>query len=93
MICRIFDIQGGIELYDEVIKRLGEEEKPEGVHAHIAGKTDGGFQVIEVWDSIDHSDRHMSQGTGQAIEEVMQAAGASAPAVTDLEVHEMKWLG
>ena len=93
MVCRIFDIQGGIEQYDEVVERVGEEEKPEGVHAHIAVKTDGGFKVIEVWDSIEHCDRHMSQGTGQAIQEVMQAAGVPEPTVTDLEVHRLDWLG
>lgn len=50
MICRIYDVPGGtLEQYDEVTANVG-DEKPDGVHAHIAMKTDDGLRVIEVWD-------------------------------------------
>ena len=88
MVCRIFDIQGGIEQYDEVVERVGEEEKPEGVHAHIAVKTDGGFKVIEVWDSEEQIDRYMTEGgLGQALQE----AQVPEPNIKQFEVHNSDW--
>jgi len=93
MICRIYDVQGGkLEHYDAVSERIG-TDKPDGAHSHIAGATDGGFMVIEVWDSPEHIDRYMEQGLGQAIEEVMQKAGVPEPKVTEFEVHKLDWVG
>jgi quinol monooxygenase YgiN len=93
MICRIYDVQGGkLEHYEAVTKRTG-REKPDGVHAHIVGETDGGFTVIEVWDSPEHIERYMEQGLGQAIQEVMQEAEVPEPTVTEFEVHKLDWLG
>lgn len=89
MICRTYDVPGAtLEQYDAVNKQVG-PEKPDGVHVHIAGKTDDGIRVIEVWDSPEHDDRYMaSSGLGEA----MQAAGIPEPTVTDFEVHNLDWL-
>lgn len=93
MICRIYDVQGGkLEHYDAVTERTG-TDKPDGVHAHIAGATEGGFTVIEVWDSEEHINRYMDQGLGEAIQEVMQEAGVPEPKITQFEVHKLDWLG
>ena len=43
-----------IDKYDAVQKELewdGEDGKPEGLLAHAAGSTDGGFCVIEWWNA------------------------------------------
>ncbi len=89
MICRTYDIPGGtLEQYDEVSKHMG-DETPEGAHLHIAVKTDDGFRVIEVWDSAEDDDRYMAAGLGEAI----QAAGVPQPTITDLEVHNLDWVG
>jgi quinol monooxygenase YgiN len=93
MICRIYDVQGGkLEHYDAVTERTG-TDKPDGVHVHIAGATEDGFTVIEVWDSEEHIDRYMEQGLGEAIQEVMQEAGVPEPKITQFEVHKLNWLG
>ncbi len=94
MICRIYDVQGGkLEHYDAVSERTG-QDKPEGVHAHIVGATDGGFMVIEVWDSADDVNRYMEQsGLGEAIQEVMGEANVPEPKITEFEVHNLDWLG
>lgn len=89
MICRIYYSEGAtLEQYDQVLQLTG-REKPEGVHAHIAGKTDRGVQVIEVWDSTEHIDRYMEQGLAQAL----QDAQVPQPKITDYEVHNLDWLG
>ena len=93
MICRIYDIPGGtLEHYDAVSKRTG-TDKPDGVHAHIVGKTDTGFTVIEVWDSEDDVNRYLEQGLGDAIQEVMGEADLPEPGITQFEVHNLDWLG
>lgn len=97
MICRIYDIKGGIELYDAVNERIGleaMEEKPPGAHVHIAAVgEEGGFKVIEVWDSVEDDERFLDSGLGQAIQEVLGEAGVPDPAITDLDVHHLDWVG
>jgi len=88
VICRIYDVQGAtLDQYDQVNALEGGSEKPDGVHVHIAGKTDGGIRVIEVWDSAEHIDRYMESFLGQALEE----AGVPEPTVTEFEVHNLDW--
>ena len=89
MICRIYDVPGAtLDQYDQVNEQLG-SEKPDGVHVHIAGATDGGIRVIEVWDSVDAIDRYMESGLGEALGE----AGIPEPTITDFEVHNLDWIG
>ena len=88
MICRIYDVEGAtLEQYDQVNAKAG-SEKADGVHAHIAGKTNGGIMVIEVWDSQEHIDRYMEGPLGQALQE----AGVPEPTITEFEVHNLDWL-
>ncbi len=88
MVCRIYDVPGAtLDQYDQVNEQLG-SEKPEGVHVHIAGKSDDGLRVIEVWDSPEHIDRYMESGLGQA----MQDAQIPEPTITEFEVHKLDWI-
>ncbi len=93
MICRIYDVPGAtLEQYDEVDQKMTEkmgDAAPDGVHAHIAGATDNGLRVIEVWDSPEHADRYDQEaGLGEA----MQEAGILEPTITEFEVHSLDWL-
>jgi hypothetical protein len=88
MICRIYDVPGAtLEQYDQVDQQLG-SERPDGAHAHIAGKTDHGFMVIEVWDSREHIDRFMESGLGKALQE----AQVPEPTITEFEIHKLDWV-
>jgi hypothetical protein len=87
MICRIYDVPGAtLDQYDKVDEQVG-SETPEGAHVHIAGQTEGGFRVIEVWDSSEHIDRFMESGLGAAMEE----AQIPEPTITEFEVHKFDW--
>ena len=90
MICRIYDIPGAtLEQYDCVDAQVGPVE-PEGFHLHVAGATNQGLMVIELWDSADHVQRFMASSTlGQALQE----AGIPEPVVTDFEVHKLQRVG
>jgi hypothetical protein len=86
MICRVYDVPGATrEQYDEVISKLG---IPEEAHVHIAGPTENGWNVIEVWDSEEEIDRYMTEGgLGQAL----QDAQVPQPNIRQFEVHNADW--
>ena len=89
MICRIYDVPGAtLDQYDEVDKQVG-PEKPDGVHAHIAGASEDGIRVIEVWDSADAIERYMQSGLAEAF----QQANLPEPKITEFEVHKLDWVG
>jgi hypothetical protein len=88
MICRIYDVPGAtLEMYDEVDQKVG-PEKPQGAHLHVAGMTEQGLRVIEVWDSVEDVDHYMQSGLGAALEE----AQAPEPNITEFEVHKLDWV-
>lgn len=92
MICRIYNVEGGsLEHYDAVVERTG-TDKPKGVRLHVAGATEGGFKVIEVWESVEDVNRYMDEGLGEAIQQVMQEAKVDKPEVTEFEVHRLDWI-
>ena len=91
MICRTYDVPGAtLKQQRYQVNEHMSPDRPDGVHLHIAMKTDDGIRVIEVWDSAEHDDRYMAEsGLGEA----MQAAGIPQPIVTDFEVHNLDWIG
>jgi hypothetical protein len=64
------------ELYDRVREQLGLEGAPAGGIFHAAGPSpEGGWRVVELWDSEDDARRFFSERLGPAFE----AAGITAP--------------
>jgi hypothetical protein len=53
--------------YDRVAARVG-DEPPEGCLVHIAGPTESGWQVIEVWVSEDDQRRFQADRLNPAFE-------------------------
>ncbi|HET7091884.1 MAG TPA: hypothetical protein VFI22_00350 [Thermomicrobiales bacterium] len=47
----IFSIPGMTEAQYRTVRRQLGEDAPPGQLVHIAGPTDGGWQVVEVWES------------------------------------------
>jgi hypothetical protein len=71
----VVDVPAPIELYDavhaEVVRRSGGHA--DGLLVHLARATATGFQVLEVWESKDQSDRFGDEFVGPA----MAAAGGA----------------
>ena len=89
MICRIYDVPGAtLEQYEEVAGKVS-MDKPKGAHVHIAGKTDRGLQVIEVWDSQEDIDRYMNAGLGKRC----RRPTFRSRTITEFEVHKLDWVG
>ena len=70
--------------YDRTLARLELGGKlPSGGRFHIAGPTDDGFRVVDVWESQDDFDRFFEEKLAAAFE----AEGMPAPNVSTWPVH------
>ena len=68
----VLDILGGTEeQYDTVMRDLGiegAEALPEGLVVHVAGPTDVGWRMIDVWESREAFDTFLAEGLLFALE-------------------------
>jgi len=63
--------EGSEEIYDKVREQLGLEEKPAGAILHAAGPSpNGGWRIIEVWESQEDADRFFEDRLTPAFEAV-----------------------
>jgi hypothetical protein len=76
------------EQYDKVMKTLGldrSDEPPAGALLHLAGPTEKGWEVIDVWESREDFDRFLREKLGRAIEE----AGITPTAPKEFPVYKI----
>jgi hypothetical protein len=70
----IADVPGGsAEIYDRVNEEMGirsNADLPEGCLSHVAGATDDGFLVVDVWESLEHCGRFVESRLAPAAEKV-----------------------
>lgn len=71
----LIEIPGGTQQqYDAVMDRLDLARPdaiwPEGILCHVAGPMEGGWRVVDVWQSQEHFDRFFREKLEQAIREV-----------------------
>ena len=65
----IFEVPGATqEQYDTVIGEVGLSDPPPGALVHLAGPMEGGWRVIEVWESQEHAERFYREELPQALE-------------------------
>jgi hypothetical protein len=72
--------------YDEVIDALGLKDPnnlPRGLISHVAGPTESGWEVVDVWESRADFDRFLAQRLGPAVRE----AGLPAPRPIEFPVY------
>ena len=63
--------EGSQEIYDKVREHLALEDKPAGGIFHAAGPgPNGGWRVVEVWESQEALDRFVEDRLGPAFEAV-----------------------
>ena len=66
----IFEVPGaGHEQYDAVMERLG-PENPAGRIYHVAGPSEEGWMVVDVWETVEHFEEFLA-------EELLPAARAT----------------
>jgi hypothetical protein len=85
------EVPGGTQAqYDAVIARMDlQNNPPEGCLVHMAGPGEGGWRVVDVWESQEHFDRFQSERLGAAL----QAENMPEPRVTSFPIHALFALG
>jgi hypothetical protein len=72
--------EGSQEIYDKVRERLGLREAPAGGIFHAAGPSpNGGWRVIEVWETEEDAKRFIEERLRPALEAVGASAAAAQP--------------
>ena len=72
------------EQYDQIIENLQRGGKTaEGRIFHVAGPMEGGWRVLDVWESQEAWDKFLQEKLGQALQE----AGAAPPQQQVWPVH------
>ncbi|MDX6647925.1 MAG: hypothetical protein QOK40_3652 [Miltoncostaeaceae bacterium] len=81
----LVEIPGGTQAnYDAVIARMDlQNNPPEGCLVHMAGPTEGGWRVVDVWESQDHFDRFVSERLAAAL----QAENTPESSMTPFPLH------
>ncbi len=74
----ISTVPAPVEVYDAAHAAVGRRsDKPDGLLVHVGRATDGGFEVLEVWESRDHFERFNRDVVGPVMAEL--APGQPAP--------------
>jgi hypothetical protein len=76
----------------EQVDRLNAEidpdgNPPEGLVFHVSGPVDGGWQVIDVWESREHFDRFAAERIAPGLAAIGMPEGG-APEMEEFAVHE-----
>jgi hypothetical protein len=68
----MMEIPGGSQkMYDQIMKELDLKGRlPEGATCHFAGPVEGGWRVIDIWESKEAFERFMNARLRRAIERV-----------------------
>lgn len=79
---------GTQEQYDAVHSQVGADtDPPEGMIFHAAGPIEGGWGIIDFWESREHFDRFQQDRLGPAIQELGDRAPQSPPEIKEFPVH------
>jgi len=82
-VCLIVNIPGGtLDQYDQVRQAIA-DPLGDGQISHVAGATEDGFCVVDVWESRADFDRFMQERLG----EQLGRAGVPQPQITEFPVH------
>lgn len=83
------DIAGAdFETYQRIIKEVG-DERPAGLVTHVAGATDTGMRIIDVWESDDAQQRFLSERLLPARQRVLDGMGVQ-PVPPRIEVLDVQ---
>lgn len=88
-----FEPPMGAEQYDELDAKIDPiSNRPEGMIFHSAGPSpDGGWRILDIWESQEHFDRFFSEQVGPSMLELLGAeamAAAPPPKITTWTLHK-----
>ncbi|HEV7774169.1 MAG TPA: hypothetical protein VGO48_12885 [Conexibacter sp.] len=81
---------GTQDQYDALHGHMGiDDDPPEGLIFHSAGPIDGGWGIIDFWESREHFDRFGGARLGPAIQELGDRAFQGQPDIKEFPVHNL----
>ena len=81
---------GTQEQYDTIHSHIGlDQNPPEGMIFHSAGPIDGGWGVIDFWESREAFDRFAQSRLQPAMQELGDRAMQAPPDIRELPVHHI----
>jgi hypothetical protein len=87
---RIKFAEGTQEQYEAVNAQMGvEDDLPDGLIFHSAGPIEGGWGVLDFWESRGHFDRFQEGRLGPAIAELGDRAPQGPPDIKEFPVHNV----
>ena len=66
-----------------------DQDPPEGLILHSAGPIDGGWGVIDFWESREAFDRFMESTLGPAAQELGDRTFTTQPDIKEFQVHKI----
>lgn len=83
--------EGGTQdQYDALHGHMGiDDDPPEGLIFHAAGPIDGGWGIIDFWQSREHFDAFLGARLGPATQELGERAFQGQPDVKEFPVHHL----
>lgn len=84
-------IAGGTqEQYDTLHSHMGvDDDPPEGMIFHAAGPIEGGWGIIDFWESREHFDRFQQNRLMPAFAELGDRAPQGTPEIKEFPVHNI----
>jgi len=81
---------GTVEQYQAINAQMGvAEDPPEGLIFHAGGPVEGGWGILDFWESRDHFDRFLEGRLGQAIQELGDQAPPGPPDIKEFPVQNV----
>jgi hypothetical protein len=81
--------EGSIEEYDKVVAALGDIGTPDGLILHLAGMSEKGMRVIDVWESKAQHDRFRNETLLPAMERAFGHPPAAEAIFEPMDVHHL----
>jgi hypothetical protein len=79
------------DTYDAIGKEMNfPNEIPDGLLSHVAGPVDGGFQIVDVWESLEKFEAFMESTLMPAMAKVGYEVPASPQPPEQIEVYD-RW--
>ena len=75
------------EQYEQAMKQLGLSGPPPGSHLHASGPMEGGWRIVEVWDSEEAAGSYYGSETFQ---QMTRTTGIPAPRITRYPMETMR---
>jgi hypothetical protein len=85
----VIKVAAPIESYDMIHAELA-NHPADGLIVHIGRAVDGGFQVIEVWESKEHLDRFNSEVMGPVVGKLVGDQPPPEPVVEEFDVRGLR---